>query len=163
MPETSRGEKRRVVRFNSIDDAIREADRIADADVRGKLRPLGNWTAAQCLNHVAAWIEYGYDGYPIRKAPWFIRAFLRWRVRKYLRDGLPAGVRMPGPAEGTFGIEDSTTADAANRFREAFLRLARREESPYDSPGFGPMSHDDRIELNLRHAELHLSFLDILT
>jgi hypothetical protein len=27
------------------------------------------------------------------------------------------------------------------------------------SPAFGPMNHEDRTQFNLRHAELHLSFL----
>jgi len=40
------------------------------------------------------------------------------------------------------------------------LRLLESDElARYDSPAFGPMSHQERVALNLRHAELHLSFL----
>jgi hypothetical protein len=51
-------------------------------------------------------------------------------------------------------------SEAAERLRNAFHRLKRREQAFHDSPAFGPMSHDDRIVLNLRHAELHLGYLD---
>lgn len=162
MTKTRCVNDRRTLRFDTIDDAIHEADRIANADASGRIRQLGNWTPGQCLGHVAAWIEYGYEGYPLKQAPWFIRLFLAWRVKKYMQSGLPTGVRMPGVKAGTYGTEDMPTGEAAARFKTAFLRLRNGEESPYDSPGFGPMSHDDRIALNLRHAELHLSFLDIV-
>jgi hypothetical protein len=72
---------------------------------------------------------------------------------------MPAGVRIPGTKDGTFGTEPLSTSEGADRLRRAFQRLLSDEPARYDSPAFGPMSHADRIQLNLRHAELHLSFL----
>jgi Protein of unknown function (DUF1569) len=112
------------------------------------------------MAHVAAWIEYGYHGYPLKKPLFFLRWILRFMVKKFLRDGMPAGVRIPGLPAGTIGMDPMPTSDAAERLRKAFQRLASREEAIFDSPAFGKMSHDDRIQLNLRHAELHLGFLD---
>jgi hypothetical protein len=108
---------------------------------------------------VAAWIDYGYDGYPV-KTPWFIRMILKRRLSKYLRDGLPCGVRMPGSEAGTYGTDVLSTEEGARRLRRSLARLAAGESARFDSPGFGAMSHEQRIQLNLRHAELHLSFLD---
>lgn len=51
------------------------------------------------------------------------------------------------------------TAEAVDRLLAALARLQRAEQAPFDSPAFGRMSHDDRIRLNLRHAELHLGYL----
>jgi hypothetical protein len=157
--DTAKVHDRRRLRFGSIDEALADIDRIVDADAAGTLRRTGNWTAGQVFTHVAAWINYGYDGYPLGAPPWFIRIILRWQLKKYMRDGLPAGVRIPRIDGGTLGAEPLTTSDGADQLRKALRRLASDEPVRYDSPAFGPMSHEDRIQLNLRHADLHLSFL----
>jgi hypothetical protein len=157
--ETGKIKNHRSLRFESVEDALAEIDRIQSADGRGALKTVGNWTPGQILSHVAAWIEYGYDGYPLKPPPFFIRWILKWQVKKYLRDGMPKGVRIPGVPEGTYGADDIPTPAAAARLRQAFLRLKNGEPARFDSPAFGRMSHDDRIRLNLRHAELHLGFL----
>ncbi|MEY4567466.1 MAG: hypothetical protein RLY14_2436, partial [Planctomycetota bacterium] len=58
-----------------------------------------------------------------------------------------------------YGTEEQSISVGAKRLREALSRLKRGERCPYESPSFGPMSHEDRIALNLRHAELHLGFI----
>jgi hypothetical protein len=157
--ETKKAQRRKL-RFQSIDDALAEIDRIEQADRDGCLQCMGNWTPGQVFSHLAAWIEYGYDGYPLKSPPWILRFILRLFVPKMLRDGMSPGVRIPGIPEGTIGMEPALTSDAAERLRKAFQRLKRGDPAPYDSPAFGKMSHEDRIRLNLRHAELHMSFLD---
>lgn len=151
--------ERRELRFNSIDECLGELDRIAAADEQGNLRAVGNWTPGQVMAHLAAWIEYGYDGYPVKPPPFFVRWILRIGLRKMLNKGIRPGLRIPGIKEGTIGMEDMQTLEAVDRLRRAFARLQGGESAKYDSPAFGKMSHDDRILLNLRHAELHLGFL----
>jgi hypothetical protein len=114
------------------------------------------------MAHLAAWIEYGYDGYPVKSPPWFIRYILRLRLKQMLESGMPRGVKIPGIPGGTVGAEDMPFDQGIARFKKALQRLEAREEAPYDSPAFGKMSHDDRIRLNLRHAELHLGYLHSL-
>ncbi len=150
---------RRPLRFATIDELLGEIDRIVAAEHEGRLRTTGNWTPGQILGHVAAWGEYGYDGYPLQRPPWFIRVLLRWQVKKYLRQGMPSGVRIPRAPEGTYGTVALPTEEGAGRLRRALQRLQAGEPAKYDSPAFGPMSHEDRIQLNLRHAELHLGFV----
>ena len=82
-------------------------------------------------------------------------------LKKYLKNGMPSGVRIPGIKEGTVGMDDIPFDVGIARLRKAFERLKAGEESPFDSPAFGKMSHQDRIRLNLRHAELHLGHLAI--
>jgi Protein of unknown function (DUF1569) len=151
---------RRKLRFNSIDDVLAEIDRIEQADRDGALRTTGNWTPGQIMAHIASWIEYGYDGYPIKKPFFLLRWILRLMLKKMLREGMHGGVRIPGVPGGTVGMDAMAISEAAERLRNAFHRLKRREQAFHDSPAFGPMSHDDRIVLNLRHAELHLGYLD---
>lgn len=158
-PVDVRQVKHRVLRFESIDECLAEIERIADADAQGTLRTTGNWTSGQNLAHLAAWIEYGYDGYPVAPPPFFIRWFIRLQLRSMLQGTMPRGIRIPRVTGGTTGADDMPTRAAAERLVAAFDRLAAGEPARFDSPAFGPMSHDDRILLNLRHAELHLGYL----
>ena len=150
----------RKLRFNSIADVNSELDQIAELDKTGRLRTSGNWTAGQIMAHLAAWIEYGYEGYPIKSPPLFIRWFLRLRLPKMLESGMPRGVKIPGIPGGTIGADDIPTDQGIARLKRAFQRLETGEQAKHDSPAFGKMSHDDRIRLNLRHAELHLGYLN---
>lgn len=81
---------RRSVKYATLEDLLRDIDQIESAERAGRLQAQGTWTPGQVLGHVAAWIEYGYDGYPMQPPPWIIRVILRWRVKKYLRDGMPS-------------------------------------------------------------------------
>jgi hypothetical protein len=71
---------------------------------------------------------------------------------------MPAGVRIPRTKHGTVAIDALPTQEGYSRFRRAFERL-RDQRPPDRHPFLGAMTHDDWIALNLRHAELHLSFL----
>ena len=62
---------RRILRFESIDQAMAEVDRLVEAERAGRLKHLGNWTLGQTLGHLAAWTEYGYTGSPL-KVPFFV-------------------------------------------------------------------------------------------
>ena len=158
MIDTAKVKDRRQLRYESIDDLLLDIERLIAAEKSGTLRTTGNWTAGQVLGHIATWIEYGYEGYPMR-VPWFIRFFLRKKKAKYLRDGMVPGVRIPGTVDGTFGTALMTTEEGAARLRRAAQRLQDGEPAKFDSPAFGPMPHDERVAFNLRHAELHMSFL----
>lgn len=157
--DTRKVATRRQVRFATLDDVAQDVDNIVTAYHQDNLTTLGNWTPGQTLAHLAAWIEYGYVGYPLRSPPWFVRIILRRMLRRYLDRGMPSGVRIPGQPSGTVGQDEMPVDDAAARLKTALRRLKNNEACTYDSPAFGPMTHTDRIRLNLRHAELHLSFL----
>jgi hypothetical protein len=154
--ETKNAE-RRALRFNSVEELVAEVDRLVAADKAGKLRRTGNWTLGQALGHLAAWINYGYEGFPIGKPPWPVRIMLKILKKKYLREGMPGGVRIPKTAEGTFGIDLMSAEEGAARLKKALAKM-QAEEPKYPSPAWGHMPSDERIAINLRHAELHLSY-----
>jgi len=62
-------------------------------------------------------------------------------------------------AQAGYAVETLSTEDGSVRLRTALARLQSGEPCRHDSPAFGPMNHQDRILFNLRHAELHLGFL----
>jgi hypothetical protein len=67
------------------------------------------------------------------------------------------GVRIPGVAGGTLGIDPLPLDESLPRFRRAAQRL-KNEAPTVPSPAVGPMTHEEGIALYLRHAELHLGF-----
>jgi hypothetical protein len=157
MIDTKHVTDRRSLRFDTLADALREADRIAAAEHAGTLRVTGNWSVGQMLGHLAFWINAPFDGYPPSlRPPWFVKLLLRTMKSKYLKQ-LPAGARIPNIPGGTLGIDPISTDDGLARFRSATQRL---EQSAPQHPNiiFGPMTQKEWIAMNLRHAELHMSF-----
>jgi hypothetical protein len=149
----------RTLRFRTVAECVAEVNRICAAEKSGTLQTTGNWTPGQIMSHVSAFIEYGYVGFPIAPPPFFVRWILRLRLSKMLRKGMPRGVRIPGIKEGTVGMQAMDASEAAQRLLTSLERLDSSEEVKFNSPAFGPMSNRDRVQLNLRHAELHLGFL----
>ncbi len=156
---TSAMPNRRQLRFHKLGDLAAELARIEQAEQAGELSAVGNWTPGQILGHVAAWIHYGWDGFPVQAPPWFVRWYLRWQLPKMLDKGMPSGVRIPGVEGGTTGIEPVEFGEGMSELRRGIERLEGGDPPTHHSPAFGEMSLEDRIQLNLRHAELHLSFL----
>lgn len=161
VPEVGSAPARRKLTFKSLDELLIDLQRLEDAERAGKLRATGHWTPGEILSHLAAWVEYGYEGYPLGKPPFFLRWILKRMLPGMLRNGMRPGVRIPGAKAGTYGQEKVSTSEGFRRYRVALARLKQNEPCPFDSPAFGPMSMEDRVRLNLRHAELHLSFLQI--
>ena len=155
--DTGKVAGRRVLRFESIDQALAEVERLTEAERAGRLRRLGNWTLGQALGHLAAWAEYGYTGSPL-KVPLLIKCILRLRKRKFLYGPMRAGVKIPGVEGGTLATEPVPLEGALGRYRRVLERL-KAEAPAAPNPIFGPLAHDESVALNLRHAELHLGFL----
>lgn len=158
--ETGKVKDRRTLRFGTLDQALADAEKIAAADRAGSLRRLGNWTPGMVFSHVAAFASYPYDGYPpaLGKPPWIIRVILKMRKNTYINKGLPAGIRIPKVDGGTVGVDNVPTDEGLRRLRAAFERM---KKTPPCTPNviFGPLSHDEWMQLQCRHAELHFSFL----
>ena len=156
MIDTSRVKDRRPLRFETLASLRGEIESLAMADRAGKLQSLGNWTLGQTFGHLATWIDCSYDGFPI-KAPWWLRLLVRPMKRQFLHGSMRAGIKIPRVDGGTIGIEPCSLDDGLLRYQRAIDRL---ERDPPTQPSilFGPMSHDEWISLNLRHAELHLGY-----
>ena len=157
--DTRKVTDRRVLHFQQIDDALADAQQLETAQRVGGLRCIGNWTAGQILGHLAAWVDYSYDGMPF-SAPWLMRLMLRPMKRRLLYSPMPAGARIPRLPGGTVGFDPLPFDEGLARFRRSFERL--KVEPPQRPHAlFGRLTHEQWMCLNLRHAELHLSFLRI--
>lgn len=149
---------RRKLRFETLDDALAEAERLAAAERDGRLTHTGNWTLGQTLGHLATWTNFAFDGYPPEvHAPLPVRLILRLLRNRILNTGMQPGVKIGKVPGGTLGLDVLPTDEGLRRFRAALERL-RGTGPGVVNPAFGRLTHGQWIQLNLRHAELHLGF-----
>ncbi len=147
---------RRVLRFASIEQMLADADALAVSERAGQLRCAGTWRLGQAMHHLASWADYAYDGLPI-KIPLALRIMFRPMKQRAIHKPMPAGLRIPRIPAGTLAIVQEPLDTALPRFHQSFDRL-QSEAPTLPHPIFGPLTHDEWINLNLRHCELHLSF-----
>jgi hypothetical protein len=159
---TRRIANRRVVRLQTIEDLLAEIDRIVEAERAGRLRPLGGWSGAQVLWHIAKFIELSFDGFPFRyrRGPdWLTKlarlVAWRWLIALAFRPGF----RNP-PEAALLEPDARLSLDVAAAFlREQIGRIRSGERMTQCCSVDGPYSHEQWVYIHLRHAELHLSFL----
>ena len=164
MNPPTENSSRRPLHFESIAALAAEIDWLVAAQHAGHLEARGNWTPAQIFDHLALFIEFSYEGFPFR-ASWPLRAFshvAKWIAWKPFVDwALRPGFRIPAGAEA---LKPDPWADfdvAAARLHAALVRIAGGEPMRVPSPFEGAITHDQWVYVHLRHAELHLSFLDL--
>lgn len=160
MVNTKAVTDRRSLRFNSTADYRLDIDRLEAAHKAGTLRASGNWTPGQAFAHLAAFIDFAYDGYPpeLRPPPRLFRFIFGLAKKKYFHGRLPVGIRIPGVKNGTVGADLVAINEGLTRLKRALSRLESSAPT-VPNPVFGRLSHEDWTALHLRHAELHLSFL----
>ncbi|MCC6361098.1 MAG: DUF1569 domain-containing protein [Phycisphaerales bacterium] len=159
MIDTTQVKNRRTLRFETLDQMLADARACAAA---GRLKQLGNRSLGQALNHLAAWIEYPFVGYPPELSfPDEMKAGAAAAKQRLMDETMKPGERLPGIAAGTLAIDDVPTAVGLARLETAAARLAAGgpgDVLPLPDPYFGPVTHHEWTEINLRHAELHLGF-----
>lgn len=147
---------RREVGYASLAEVLIDARRLVAAESAGTLRPTGNWSLGQAFGHLAAWIDFAYDGYPGR-LPWFVRLLGPLMKNRMLHRSASPGLRIPGAPGGTHATEPLSTPEGYQRLERAIGRaMAQAPSRP--NPLLGPLSHEEFMLLHRRHAELHLSF-----
>ena len=145
---------RRTLRFKNVDDVMAEAGRVTHQP----MRPLGNWSVGEILDHLARSIQASFAG-SAPPAPWIARTFIAPFVKKsMLTKGLPAGFKLP-PTMAAFQPRLQIAAVVALEDLHAATARLMTESPGKSHPFFGRLTHDEWINLHLRHAELHLSFL----
>ena len=156
--QTATSVQRRTLRFETLDAAIAEAERLATVERQGKLRRAGNWPLGQTLGHLATWAAFALDGYPPEVHPPFpIRLVGRMMRNRILTKGMMAGIKVGRIPGGTLGLEPMDAEEGLRRLREIYARLQATRPA-IANPVFGELSHGQWIQLNLRHAELHLGY-----
>lgn len=156
MIDTSTVTGRRELRFADVPAMLADARAcVADGP---RLRRLGNWSIGQALNHLAAWIDYPYLGYPAALVlPESFKTQARASLPRLMQETMRPGENLPGIVGGTLATEE-TPADVGLARLEAAATRLQAQDPVHDDPAFGPVTRHQWTEINLRHCELHLSF-----
>lgn len=149
-----RSVSRRTLHFNSIAEIRAEIDRLADTEVV----TVGNWSFAQILDHLTNSMTACFDGFNFQ-APWIIRNTAgRLLKKRFLTKPMPAGFKLPKRGRQLLPEDQPDFAEALTRVRTALDRFEHEEPSK-PHPVLGALTPEQSVQLNCRHAELHLSFV----
>ena len=144
-------EGRRAVRYESYADLLEDAERVAANDAR----TIGNWSKGQIFEHLARALNASIDGQDfVLPAPMRV-VMTVFMKRRFLNRGIMPGIK--GPEAMMPG--DILTVEGLDALRKAIGRQ-ETEQQRASHPVFGKrLSNDEWEKFNLRHAELHMSFI----
>jgi len=151
---TAKTSFRRDVHYTTLQAVFEDAQRLSRAGAPTS----GTWSIEQIFEHLARVMEKSIDGFEA-SAPWPVRVLGKLVLkRKFLRDGLPAGFRLKGTAAEELIPTEIDSPRGLDHLRRAIERLETEEQRSVH-PAFGMMDRDEWNRMHLRHAELHMSFI----
>lgn len=158
MNQAASQPKRRTLHFDTLEEVV--------ADVRAMVgtnpTATGGWSPGQIVEHVAKGINGSVDGFGFT-APLPLRLFGRLTRNHYITKGFPSGIKLRGKMADAFLPSDNVDFDQAAQQLATAVDRAKRQTMTAVSPMFGKLTHEQWVQFNCRHAELHFSFLQPTT
>ena len=151
-PKTVKG--RRDLSFQTFHDVVADVEQLVAAR---NCRMLGNWSLPVLINHLTMTMNSSIDGFAL-KAPFLIR-FIGPLIKRSVVYGkkLSPGIKLPANAVQAAFPCGNSAHEALADLKASFSR-ALTERMEADHPAFGKMTHEEWLLMQLRHAEMHLSF-----
>lgn len=148
--------ERRDLSFQNLDEVLADVDRLAS----GEVRTTGNHTFSQILNHLAISQDVSAGRVQPPPPPFFMKLMMPLMKRMvFSSKPLKPGIKLPAAGESFFWPDkDFDLAESVKYFRESVEYMNSNgplEKHPY----FGKVSPAESIQLDCRHAALHLSFV----
>lgn len=148
------GPRRRNLRYPSLPAVLVDVNQLA----AGKFTTTGEWTFPQILQHLARSMNLAFDCADF-KVNWIIRTVARLFYKKrILEERMEPGFKLPRSASSLLPTENPTLEAGLAEFRRAIGRF-ERETPEAESVIFGPMTPEEWTKLQIRHCELHLSYV----
>jgi hypothetical protein len=151
--DTARVQGRRKLDYASLDEVVTDAERLSS----GTIKTLGNWSPGQIFRHLAIAYNGSIDGFP-PAFPWFMRMIGKALKRVFMKNPMPAGLKLPPKFAAVVLPSPTTTEEGLAELRLAVARLARESERA-EHPIFGKISKEEWNSLHLKHANLHMGYL----
>jgi hypothetical protein len=146
---------RRELHFDRLEEGLGEAESLASSEVH----TIGNYSFGQIIEHLARTLDVVTGTRESPKIALPLRLAARLVRGRLLSKPMKPGFKLPSGAQSVFWPEADVPTDAAlAHLREAAERFRRTEPLP-PHPVFGPMTRAQHEQLQCRHFELHLSFV----
>ena len=151
--------RKRQLKFNHLDEMMNEVRSLNETGYVSN----GNWTLGQTCGHLAEWMRYPIDGFPVMPLPirvifWMLKkTVLPGMKRKILAEGFKGGMMTAPesvPKEG-----EMSDQEGIDKLQEVVDRLKAHREGLFPSPLFGPMDVEMHTTVTLLHANHHLGYL----
>ncbi len=152
--------KKRQLKFNTLDEMMAD---VRSLNEHGYLSH-GNWTLGQACGHLANWMRYPLDGYPVAPLPirmifWVMKkTVVPGMKRKILAEGFKGGM-MTAP-ESVPAQDELTDQQGVDQLQNVVDRLNAFQGELIPSPLFGEVAKPMQIQISLLHAEHHLGYLE---
>ena len=154
MKNTKQVTGRRTLRYNSLDDILADAEQLAS----GPIKAVGNWSPGQIFEHLARGYTLPLDGV-VLPIPFYVRWGARLMLGIFLRNGMPAGIKLDGESAQALVPPDNITPQTGLVDLRQGIALWKAKTIVPRHSVFGNISDDQWTQVHLRHAELHMSFL----
>lgn len=146
---------RRDVQYNSMDEFIDDAKRLASGEVRTE----GNYTYGQILDHLTQVLKVVLGEIEPPRVPLPMRLVGRMMKWFVLNRPMAPGFKLPQAAQDVFWSTDDVDVDRAlQEFVEAAHRFENATSLP-KHPFFGKLTREEHLKLQLNHGALHMSFV----
>ena len=152
--------KKRKLKFNDLDEMMAEVRSLRENGYISN----GNWTLGQCCGHVANWMSYPLDGFPVPPLPirmmfWVMKkTVVPGMKRKILAEGFKGGM-MTAP-ESVPKQDETSDQQGVDQLQEIVDRVVAHEGTFHPSPLFGETDKEMHVKVTLLHAEHHLGYLE---
>ena len=152
--------KKRQLKFHDLDEMMADVRSLKENGYTSH----GNWTLGQCCGHLAHWMRYPMDGYPVAPLPirmifWAMKkTVVPGMRRKILAEGFKGGM-MTAP-ESVPQQDETTDQQGIDQLQKVVDRLIAFEGELLPSPLFGEVDKQMQVKVSLLHAELHLGYLE---
>ncbi len=158
---STKAARRRLVAYSSLADLWQDLDKIEKAHKAGTLRRMGNHEAGPNFAHLAMGMKGSFEGYPTR-APWMLRVVGGVMKKRILSKPFEPGFNLSKDAESKAWDDSVSFEGGLAMLREQVTRAGKAGAAPgMPHPFFGAMTAAEWQVYYLRHAELHLSFLQL--
>ena len=147
---TRKVQNRRSIRYASLSDLLSDAEKLAASGAR----TLGNWSFGQILKHLAMSIDSSIDGTGFTlpaPARWLMSLLMK---KKFLTQPIPAGFKSVSQF-----IPNETSVEEGLTLLRTAIKRQQREPNRALHPAFGNLSNAEWDAFNLRHSEMHMSFV----
>lgn len=144
---------RRTVRYSTFSDVVQDAEHLL-----GNHHTVGNWSFGQICQHLARTMEAMIDGFGFM-APWWARWFIAPFVKNsFLIKPMKPGFKVPKAGAALLPNDSVTAEEGLRQLKAAIQRLAHETPSA-PHPFLGKLASEEVIQVQLRHCELHMSFI----
>ena len=147
--------ERRELSFSSLDEAISDAERLAQSEVR----TTGNHSFGQILKHLALSLDMATGEVIAPRLPIGMRMMMPFIKGMILNGPAKPGFKLPKKSESFFWpAEPIDVQEALTHFKKAVT--AYNTKGPLSvHPVFGKVTREQNDRLNITHCAMHLSFV----